>query len=168
MTDDTTDPLLERIFDLALTSSLTGEMHSAQAIPFLRSVTRELYSISPDGEIQANDRTPLDFNHQALPIERISEYLRAAHPYLFRQESTPSSNVQAPAPAPRPKSRSEMTLAEKADFIRVHGQDAFFDLPADPIAAIPLNEKRRSQMTMEEKASIIREKGSEFYLGLPE
>lgn len=172
MTDDNTSntsSLKELVFDLALRGAIAGQLQSQDALPFLKSIVRECYDISPDGEILANDKTPLGLDNRPLAIEQIGEHLRSKHGYLFQPESAQPSGIQAPAPKPaQQKSRSEMSVAEKADFIRIHGQDAFFDLPADPIAAIPLNEKSRSQMTMEERAAVIREKGSEFYLSLPE
>lgn len=167
-TDNTSNNLRELVFDLSLQSAVAGQLHSLESVPFLRSLVRQYYDVDANGEIRPNDKTPLGFDNEPLPIERIAEHLKFKHSYLFQPESTPSSSVQAPAPKPVQKSRSEMSLVEKTSFIRRYGEDAFLDLPVDSTAALPVGEKRRSQMSMEERTALIREKGSDFYLSLPE
>lgn len=66
-----------------------------------------------------------------------------------------------------PLNRAEMSVAEKAQFIKAHGGAAYLALPENAAAARPLAEKRRSEMTPEERARLIRERGSEFYMSLP-
>lgn len=166
MTDNTSN-LRELVFDLALRGALSTQLHSQEAVPFLRSIVREYYDVDADGQIRPNDKTPLGFDNQPLPIEKIGEHLKFKHSYLFQPESAPPPS-QTAAPKPIQKSRAEMSLAEKAQFIHVYGESAYFALPQDATAAIPLSEKRRSQMTVAEKAALIREKGSEYYESIPE
>lgn len=167
MTDNSSN-LRELVFDLSLQSAVATQLHSQDSLPFIRSVIRQFYDVSADGQIVPNDQAPLTFDNRPMEIEQIAEYLRHKHAYLFKEESASSSSVQAPAPKPVQKSRAEMSISERCDFIRRYGNDAYFDLPADPVAAIPVEQKKRSEMTLEERCAIIHERGSTFYEALPE
>lgn len=60
-----------------------------------------------------------------------------------------------------------MTLAEKCEFIRANGEQAFLDLPNNPVAAKPLAERPRSTWSVEEKADFVRRHGAEEYFKIP-
>lgn len=139
------------------------------ASDYIAGLMRGWYSIDEDGQFVQTDSTPLrtqDFKPMA--VDEIGEYLRLTHPYLFKpSRPTGSSTAQTKEPPPPALSRDRMSVAEKVQFIRQHGQQSYLSLPETATAALPLAERPRSTWTAAEKADYVHRFGMDAYLALP-
>lgn len=158
--------LKETLLQTEILAQFGGSLVSPEASEFVANLMRNWYAIDNDGRFETNDETPLGMDLKPLPVDQIGNYLREKHDYLFR-ESRPAFVSNATTVAPPPPNKAQMSLAEKCQFIRVNGEQAFLDLPNDPVAAQPLAERPRSSWSVEEKADFVRRFGSEAYLALP-
>lgn len=169
MTDsDRMAHLKERLLATEIMAQMP-DLINAHAVEFVAGLMKNWYTITNDGEFETTSETPLSTTDlRPMPVSEVSQYLHSEHSYLFRQ-SVPSGNSNASTKAAPPPTlnRAEMSIAEKADYIHRHGEQAYLSLPASPTEAKPLAEKRRSEMSIEERTQLIRERGSEFYMSLP-
>lgn len=163
--NDRLERLKSRLIEAEVLAQCGLGFTNSQCLDYVKTLIKDFYRVTDSGEFETTDRTPLNPDLKPMPIEDLGGWLHEVHPYLFKQSATPGvSNAQTVA---APPNKSEMSLAEKCQFIRANGEQAFLDLPASPTAAKPLSEKRRSEMSPAERARLIRELGSAAYMDLP-
>lgn len=101
-----------------------------------------------------------------MKVGEVGDYLRQKHAYLFRESGTPGVSNAVTKEAPSPN-KAGMSLEEKCQFIRTHGEQAFLNLLDNAVTAKPLTERPRSSWTAEEKAGFVRRFGSKAYFEIP-
>jgi hypothetical protein len=103
-----------------------------KAIPTVVVLAKGVWQLDKDGNpVAMKDGQPI-YGKDGTPIsmpEWISN-LKAEHDYLFGQPSGGGAgNTGGSGGAPK-KKRSEMSVAEKSEYVAQHGQAAFLKLPA--------------------------------------
>lgn len=97
------------------------------ALPHVQRNVAEWFTVDDAGRIIPTDRAPLWPKAEKLTLELLKDYLLETSPFYF----VPAAGGGATkGTSTITRKRSEMSVAEKAEFIRQRGQSEYLKLPA--------------------------------------